>query len=156
MEIIRDPYFGNCILMRDNKGKIQYLRRANMKDKLNFQVFQEHEVFDNLVEQEKLRRMKYSAFFFVSYYIFFIFVPLLWAFEGHYSKENPTKKEKKEDLEAVLILLGTYMVFGIFLKAFVKNVNKSRTRCPKNFVINFDVWNCRTFIKVTHTKGSYT
>ena len=34
------------------------------------------------------------------------------------------------------------MVCGILLKACVKNVNKSRTRCPKNFVINFDVWNC--------------
>ena len=137
---IDDPKYGSCFIMRDNKGKIQYIRKANMKDKLNFQIYQIHESFDDLPEQEKLRRMKYSSLFFFTYYISFLFCPLILGLGGHYSKEdNISKEEKKNFFVSAITLSIIYILIGISSKVFIKDINKAYTKWP-SALISFDIF----------------
>ena len=63
-DIIEDPEFGDCFIMKDNKGKFQYIRPAKIKDKLNFRLIQSIEYFNDLPDDEKLNHILFSTRFF--------------------------------------------------------------------------------------------
>ena len=37
---IEDPKYGSCFIMRDNKGKIQYIRASRKKGDMNLKIIQ--------------------------------------------------------------------------------------------------------------------
>ena len=128
---IDDPEFGYCFIMRDNKGKIQYIRPAKIKDKLNFRLTKSDEYFNNLQDEVKLQHILFSTRFFFFYFIISFFVPLISAIVGHNKNENYLTND------FYVISLGlyiTYAIFGIWFKGCVYDImEESHTKrtCTK-------------------------
>ena len=59
-EVIDDPEYGESFIMRDNKGKIQYIRPAIIKDKLNNSI---KRFFNELPDEKKLNPLNFLCFF---------------------------------------------------------------------------------------------
>ena len=78
-QIINDPEYGKSFIMRDNKGKIQYIRPAKIKDKLNYSIIEPNEYFNDLEDDEKLKHILFYTI------LFFIFISkLCCAFDSSY------------------------------------------------------------------------
>ena len=130
-ECIEDPEYGDCFIMRDNKGKIQYIRSAKIKDKLNFRINQSDEYFNNLQDDEKLEHILFSTKFFFIYCIISFLLPLITAIVGH--KHNGDSL----DNSLYIISLGfyiTYSIFGMWFKGCVYDIKEeshTKRTCTK-------------------------
>ena len=130
-ECIDDPEYGKCFIMRDNKGKIQYIRPAKIKDKLNFRLIQSEEYFNNLEDEEKLQHILFSTRFFFIYFMFSFFAPLISAIVGHNQNGNSL------DNNLYIVSLGfyvTYSIFGIWFKGCVYDIKEeshTKRTCTK-------------------------
>ena len=129
---INDPEYGSSFIMRDNKGKIQYIRPSRIKDKLNYRIKQSDEYFNDLDDEEKLKRIYFSTRFYFFYLIMSYFAPLISGLIGHYDKET---KPKKDTFTAAIVLYVIYAFFGIWFKGCVYDIEDSshtKRTCTKN------------------------
>ena len=133
---IDDPQYGSCFIMRDNKGKLQYIRSSKAKDKLNYDIIQTNQDFDDFPDYIKLSRLKYSAKFYTFYYFINILSPLIGALIGHYEKKdiNIKKLIKEEDFFYIIILYSIFALISFLLKGCLYDLSLKRSNCAKNLV----------------------
>ena len=135
---IEDPKYGSCFIMRDNKGKIQYIRASRKKGDMNLKIIQKKNSFDNFTIKEKLKRMKYSAFFFFCYYVLNLLTPLMFGLSGHLSKkEDYSKDEEKNLLLLSSYIYLAYIAVGIFFKICINDITLSVNNCSKIMIYLF-------------------
>ena len=131
---IDDPEFGPCFIMRDNKGKIQYIRAAKIKDRLNYKISKSDEYFNDLPDEVKLNHIRFSANFYLFYSLISYLIPLITSISGH--------KEKVESLDSLdnslyIASFGIYIVyafFGIWFKGCVYDIKEethTKRTCTK-------------------------
>ena len=129
-EKIYDPQYGESFIMRDNKGKIQYIRLANIEDKLNYRVIK-LEDFNNLEDEDKLEHIMFSTRFLFLYCIISFLFPLILAIIGHNSNKDYLTNE------IYITALGfyiTYSIFGIWFKGCVYDLTEeshTKRTCTK-------------------------
>ena len=115
---IIDPEYGSCFIMRDSKGKIQYIRPTKIKDKLNFDLKKTNE-FNNLEDEDKLNHILFSTRFYFFYSLISYILPLITAIVGHH--------ENIDLLDNTLYIVSfgfyvTYAFFGIWFKGCVYDI----------------------------------
>ena len=128
---IEDPIYGSCFIMRDNKGKIQYIRSTKIEDKLNYKIIKSDDYFNDLEDEDKLEHVKFSSIFYLAYCLISYFIPLIVSIVGH--------KEKKESLDNTLYVASfslyvVYAIFGIWFKGCVydiKDESHTKRTCTK-------------------------
>ena len=128
---ITDPEYGASFIMRDNKGKIQYIRPAKIKDKLNYKLIKSDEFFNDLPDNKKLDHILFSTRFYFIYSLISYLVPLATAIGGHLTKEDSPDNSL---YTASFILYIIYAFFSIWFKGCVYDIkdesNRKRT-CTK-------------------------
>jgi hypothetical protein len=125
--------------MRDNKGKIQYIRRAVIEDKLNYKIINSKEYFNDLPEEEKLQHIRYSMIFYFNYCLVSYTIPLITGFVGK------NQYDELKDLSNTLYVVAIYMYliyafFGIWFKGCVYNIDDethTKRTCTKIVMILF-------------------
>lgn len=128
---VYDPEYGYSFIMRDNKGKIQYIRHSRIKDKLNYRIKQSNEYFNDLGDDEKLKRIYFSTRFYFFYLMLSYFTPLISGLVGHYDKKT---EPKKDTYTIAIILYAIYAFFGIWFKGCVydvEDVSHTKRTCTK-------------------------
>ena len=129
-ERIEDPFYGSCFIMSDNKGKIQYIRPSKDREKLNISTKQKNRHFDDFSDKVKIRRVRYSAKFFLYYYLMYLFIPLFFGLAGHYAEKNEeTKKTKKEFLDYSIGFIVCHIIFGSITKGCIFDGKLYKSRC---------------------------
>ena len=118
-ERINDPEYGSCFIMRDNKGKIQYIRPAKTIDKLNYRIKKSDDYFNDLQDEEKLNHIRFSARFYLAYCLISYFIPLITSIAGHFKKVDKLN-DTLYTFSIVLYLI--YAFFGIWLKGCVYDI----------------------------------
>ena len=129
-ECIDDPEFGSCFIMRDNKGKIQYIRRAKIEDKLNYK-FNQFKDFNNLEDDEKLQHIMFSTRFLFIYFMISFSVPLILAIVGH--NQDADSLDNSLYIDALGLYI-TYSIFGIWFKGCVYDIKEethTKRTCTK-------------------------
>ena len=121
-ERIDDPDYDKCFIMRDNKGKIQYIRPAVIEDKLNYKILKSEEYFNELPESEKLLHIRFSMIFYCLYCLFSYLLPLITAFVGK-NKYDPEKQLSNSLYVAAFVMYIIYAFFGIWFKGCVYNID---------------------------------
>ena len=114
--VIDDPNYGESFIMRDNKGKIQYIRPAVIRDKLNYKIYQSNEYFNELPDEKKLKFINFSMLFYLLYSVLSYTLPLLCGIISYLSKNE--KKNKHE----YYIFYAFYICFGMFFKGCVYDI----------------------------------
>jgi hypothetical protein len=134
-ERINDPEYGSSFIMRDNKGKIQYIRPAKIIDKLNFRIIKSDEYFNDLEDDEKLEHILFSTRFYFIYSIVSYFIPLITAISGHSSHKVP---ENNKLYTASLSIYIIYAILGIWFKGCVydiKDESHTKRTCTKITIV---------------------
>ena len=111
-------------IVRDNKGKIQYIRPARVKDKLNYRIIKSDEHFNDFPDEEKLRHIEFSYKFYASYFIMSLLIPLFFGLIIIAEKDEAKKKGKEEE-DYVSIIIGFYCIYaflGIWFKGCVYDI----------------------------------
>ena len=130
---IEDPQYGSSFIMRDNKGKIQYIRPTKVEEKLNYNFDHKIKHFNDLLDNEKLEHLFISTRFYFSYSMVSYFIPLCTAILGHLLKKNAIHDNKI----LYIVALGfyvTYAAFGIWFKGCVYDINDethTKRNCTK-------------------------
>ena len=118
-EVIDDPEYGESFIMRDNKGKIQYIRPAIIKDKLNYKIIQSQEFFNELPDEKKLKSIKFSMFFYLLYGIISYSIPLVCGIISF--KYNKKIKHSLFEL-MVYNFYFYYICFGLCCKGCIYDI----------------------------------
>ena len=118
-ERIEDPDYGSCFIMRDNKGKIQYIRTAIEKDKLNYQIKKPNEYYNEISDEVKLKRINFSAKFYLIYWLISFFPPLITGICGHY-----IYIAKFDDTIVIIasFFYLFYLIIGFFFKMCIYDI----------------------------------
>ena len=119
-EKIDDPEYGSCFIMRDNKGKIQYIRPAKIRDKMNYKINQSDEYFNDLPDEEKLNHIKFSGKFFLFYCLVSYLIPLISSIAGH--NENVVESLDNSLYIGSFTLYMIYAFIGIWFKGCVHDI----------------------------------
>ena len=129
--IYDSEFCGYCFIMRDNKGKLQYIRPTKIEDKLNHRVIESKEFFNNMKDDQKLERILFSTRFYFLYCIISFIFPLISAIVGYNTHED------SPDNSIYVIALGfyiTYIIFGIWFKGCIydiKDESHTQRTCTK-------------------------
>ena len=118
---INDPEYGASFIMRDNKGKIQYIRPARVKDRLNYRIIKSDEFFNDLEDDEKLEHIKYSRKFYCSYLGLYYACPLISGLVGHYI-ETVDSSSMNEIYIILIVGYVFYIIIGIWFKGCVYDI----------------------------------
>jgi hypothetical protein len=119
-EVIDHPLYDKSFIMRDNKGKIQYIRRAIIEDKLNYKIIKSEEYFNELPEEEKLQHIRFSMNFYFLYCFISYFIPLCVS---TYSNYDPEKELTNEYYNYAIYCYVFYTIFGIWFKGCVYDID---------------------------------
>jgi len=119
-KMIEDPQYGSTFILRDNKGKIQYIRSCILKDKINFSIKQSDEYFNNRKDDEKLEHIYFSYRFYFYYTIVSLVAPLISGFVGH--SDNDDTETDKELITDAIIFYAIYACCGFWLKGLVYDI----------------------------------
>ena len=119
-EMIKDPQYGLTFIMRDNKGKIQYIRPVIVKDKFNYSIKKSDEYFNDFDVSEKLKHINFSSKFYFYYSLVSLLGPLISAFIGRDKEETETDKEL---IKSAFVLYAVYACIGFWFKGFVYDLN---------------------------------
>ena len=135
-ERIIDPQYGPSFIMRDNKGKIQYIRPTKVEEKLNYNIDNIKEHFNDLPDDEKLEHILISTRFYFLYSIIRYLVPLATAIAGHLEEKDSedTENDNKVFYLVAFIFYIIYAFFGIWFKGCVYDIeDESHTKrtCTK-------------------------
>ena len=120
-QIIKDPQYGSSFILRDNKGKIQYIRSCILKDKVNFSIKQSDEYFNDRKDDEKLEHIYFSYRFYFYYTLVSLLGPLISAFAGH--SNNDDTETDKELIKDAIIFYAIYAGVGFWLKGLVYDID---------------------------------
>ena len=134
-EMIKDPEYGLTFIMRDNKGKIQYMRPCILKDRLNYSIKKTDEYFNDHDIYEKLNHIYFSYNFYFYYTLISFLFPLIAAFVGRNKNADEVDHELIKDS---IILLAIYAGICFWFKGFVYDLNDiSHTQriCTKRTII---------------------
>jgi hypothetical protein len=127
-ERIEDPHHGSCFIIRDNKGKIQFIEASKDNERLNFSIKHKKRHFDDYSDDIKINRIRYSAKFFLYYYLLYLLFPLITY--GIAKGEIKQRGEKAEDyLASTIAIICLYLVLGILLKGCYNNVYLRKSPC---------------------------
>ena len=127
-ERIEDPHHGSCFIIRDNKGKIQFIEASKDNERLNFSIKHKKRHFDDYSDDIKINRIRYSAKFFLYYYLLYLLFPLITY--GIAKGEIKQRGEKAEDyLASTIAIICLYLVLGILLKGCYNNVYLRKSIC---------------------------
>ena len=118
---IINPEYGSTFLMRDNKGKIQYIRPTKIKDRLNYRLIKSDEFFNDLADEEKLEHINFSKKFYFYYIITSCLFSLLGGLYGHYTK-NEEDIEKSDLIITSISMIVFYFGIGVWLKGCVYDI----------------------------------
>ena len=119
-ERIDDPLYGSCFIMGDNKGNIQYIRPSKDKEKLNISTRKKNIHFDDFSDKVKFSRVRYSAKFFLYYYLMHILFSTWFALYSHKLEKNEeTKKQEKKCLDYTIAFLVCHILFSFIIKGCV-------------------------------------
>ena len=118
-EVIEDPQYGLAFIMRDNKGKIQYIRSAKVSDKLNYNLITSNEYFNDLNDDIKLTHILFSVRFYFVYSIISYLIPLITAIVGH--GEHPESYDNNL-YKAAFVMYIIYAILGIWFKGCVHDI----------------------------------
>ena len=134
-EMIKDHEYGLTFIMRDNKGKIQYIRPVIFKDRLNYSIKKSNEYFNDQGINEKLSHIYFSYKFYCYYTVISLVTPLIFAFAGRSENADEVDYELIKD---AIILLAVYAAIGFWFKGFVHDIDDiSHTQriCTKRTII---------------------
>ena len=123
-ERIDDPEYGSSFIMRDNKGKIQYIRPARIADKLNFKFDKSKNDFDNLEDDDKLTHILFSTRFFFIYSFVSYLIPLITAISGHLTNIDSLDSPDNTLYIASFSIYVIYAFFGIWFKGCVYDIKE--------------------------------
>ena len=118
---IFNPEYGSTFLMRDNKGKIQYIRPTKMKDRLNYRLIKSDEFFNDLADEEKLEHINFSKKFYFYYIITSCLFSLIGGLYGHFT----TDEEDIENSDLIITSIAMvvfYFGIGVWLKGCVYDI----------------------------------
>jgi hypothetical protein len=118
--MIKDPQYGSSFILRDNKGKIQYIRSCILKDKVNFSIKQSDEYFNDRKDDEKLEHIYFSYRFYFYYTLVSLLAPLILGFIGH--GNNDDTETDKELITDAIIFYAIYACCGFWLKGLVYDI----------------------------------
>ena len=118
-ELIQDdPNYGSSFIMRDNKGKIQYIRSSIIEDQLNYKILNSNE----LSVEEKLKHIDFSMSFYFFYCLISYIIPLIACFTA--LEEYDSQKElTNEYYYKSIYFYVVYIIFGIWFKGCVYNID---------------------------------
>ena len=119
--LIVDPQYGPSFIMRDNKGKIQYIRPTKVEEKLNYNFDTEIKHFNDLPDNVKLNHIYISTRFYFFYMILSYFIPLGIAIAGHLIEKDPEDDDKIFYITALSFYI-IYAIFGIWFKGCVYDI----------------------------------
>ena len=131
---ILNPEYGSTFLMRDNKGKIQYIRPTKMKDRLNYRLIKSDEFFNDLADEEKLEHINFSKKFYFYYIVTSCLFAFLGGLYGHYSTDEEDIS-KNDLITASIALVVFYGAIGICIKGCVYDIGdeiRYKRTCTKN------------------------
>ena len=129
---IYDEEYGECFIMRDSNGKLQYIRASRIKDKLNYRILKSDEFFNDLDDDIKLERVHFSANFYF-YYIFYSYLfPWIAGLVGHTSDET---KANNDIYYASVAFYALYAIIGIWFKGCVYDINDD-THTPRKLTLS--------------------
>ena len=134
-EMIKDPEYGLTFILRDNKGKIQYMRPVILKDRLNYSVKKTDGYFNDHDINEKLEHIYFSYNFYFYYTLISLLFPLIAAFVGRNKNADEVDHEL---IKSSIILLAIYAGICFWFKGFVYDLNDiSHTQriCTKRTII---------------------
>ena len=126
-ERLNDPEYGSTFIMRDNKGKIQYIRPSRIKDKFNYRFKTSDQYFNDLPDDEKLRHIYFSARFYFFYSIVSYVIPLITGFVGH-RLDKPQSDSDSSQKDIYLVSFVFYIIYaflGIWFKGCVYDIEDS-------------------------------
>ena len=134
-ERIYDDEYGLSFIMRDNKGKIQYVRSARITDKLNYKIMKSNDYFNDLEDDEKLTHILFSTKFYFIYSLVSYFIPLITAIVGHVNhKDQPDNS----NYITCFIYYVFYAIFGIWFKGCVYDIkDESHTQRICTYIMIF-------------------
>ena len=110
---IEDPEYGSCFIMRDNKGKIQYIRPTKVKDRLNYRLIKSDEYFNDMDDNIKLNHIAFSTKFYFFYCLISYLIPLICAIAGHNAKRDADETSKLKSVSEIVTAFPFYVVYGI-------------------------------------------
>ena len=118
--------------MRDNKGKIQFIRTTHSKDRLNYKINIPDNYFNNLPEYEKLNRMGFSFIFYLFYTIINILIPFFSGLAGLSKDESEKEVFERDYKNAIIIFYSLYGALGLLFKGCVNDINDTSHSQRKN------------------------
>ena len=124
--------YGDTFLMRDNKGKIQFIRTTHSKDRLNYKINIPDNYFNNLPEYEKLNRMGFSFIFYLFYTIINILIPFFSGLAGLSKDESEKEVFERDYKNAIIIFYSFYAALGFLFKECVNDINDTSHSQRKN------------------------
>ena len=134
-EKIDDPEYGSSFIMRDNKGKIQYIRSATISDKLNYRIIEGDDCFNDLRDDDKLTHILFSTKFYLIYSLVSYLIPLIAAITAHSSHENSAGEITYYD---IFTIYAIYAILGIWFKGCVydiKDESHTKRTCTKITIV---------------------
>ena len=118
---IDDPEYGESFIMRDNKGKIQYIRPAIIGDKLNYKFDKSKKHFNDLEDDDKLTHILFSTRFYFIYLLVSYLIPLITAICGHISHNDSLNNTLYTASFSIYVI---YAFFGIWFKGCVYDIKE--------------------------------
>ena len=104
--------------MRDNKGKIQYIRASIIEDKLNYKILNSNE----LSVDEKLKHIEFSMSFYFFYCMISYLIPLIGGIVGVEEYDSEKELSNKYYYNSIYFY-AFYIFFGIWFKGCVYNID---------------------------------
>ena len=110
---VEDPEYGSCFIMRDNKGKIQYIRPTKVKDRLNYRLIKSDEYFNDMDDNIKLNHIAFSTKFYFFYCLISYLIPLICAIAGHNAERDEDETSKLKSVSEIVTAFPFYVVYGV-------------------------------------------
>ena len=121
--------------------KIKYIRKKDLKDFLNYKLLNNANTYNNLIEKEKLEHLYFSIEFHYILLIISFLIPFIISLIQYIKIiKNGNSYENEEIPTVVYVYYFFYIIFGIWFKLFVYNVDdESHTQriCTKITMIAF-------------------
>ena len=111
--------------------KIKYIRKKDIKDFLNYKILNDENSFNNLIEKEKLEHLYFSIEFHYILLIISFLIPFIVSLVTYIkilrneddSSSSSFDEEPLSVPNVVYVFYFIYIIFGIWFKLFVYNVD---------------------------------
>ena len=130
--------YGLTFIMRDNKGKIQYIRPSRLSDKLNYKIIKSDEYFNDLADEIKLEHINFSKKFYFYYTITSNIGYFIGALLGHNSDDPNIVSD--DELYSMIVLFIVYFIISFWFKGCVYDIQDethTQRTCTKKTIYFF-------------------